>query len=522
MEISLTKTPISPEQLPVGSPGLNSKLQNPSLYQINTRATLLEISDKLGRPATLDDFPDEDLDRLAQRGFNWLWFLGVWQTGPAGRSVSREHLEWQGEFREAFPDLQEKDICGSYFAISDYAVHSDYGGNSALQRLCERIHQRNMRLLLDFVPNHTALDHPWVKARPEFYIHGTEEQLNREPQNYIRLETSQGPMVLAYGRDPNFSGWPDTLQLNYAEPSLQEAMRLELQKVAALCDGVRCDMAMLLLPDIFERTWGSRPEPFWQNTIELIRSHKPEFLFMAEVYWDLEWALQQQGFDYTYDKRLYDRLRDGHAGPVRDHLRATQEFQQKSARFLENHDEPRAAATFAPEIHRPAAILTYLSLGLRFFHDGQLEGRTKKLSVHLCRRPNEPVDPAIHDFYSRLLECLRLNTLRNGQWQLLECAPAWNDNWTWDCFICFAWHITGEPPLVVAVNYAPNQSQCYLRIPFEQFRGHMVHMQDLMSPIAYERACDDLLSQGLYLDMPAWGYQVFELTLLESPQKDAR
>ena len=154
-------------------------------------------------------------------------------------------------------------------------------------------------------------------------------------------------MLLAHGRDPYFAGWPDTLQLNYANPATQEAMICELRKIAGQCDGVRCDMAMLLLPEVFERTWGLRPEPFWPHAIERVREQVPNFRFMAEVYWDMEWTLQQQGFDYTYDKRLYDRLRDGHARPVREHFRAEPDYQEKMARFVENHDEPRAAAAFS-------------------------------------------------------------------------------------------------------------------------------------------------------------------------------
>jgi len=481
----------------------------PSLYQINTRVQLRDLSDTLRRQATLDDIPDRDLDWLAEKGFDWVWYLGVWQTGSAGRKVSRELPEWQAEFRQVLPDLQQEDICGSCFAITEYAVDSEIGGNQALERLHRRLQQRGLRLLLDFVPNHTALDHPWVQRHPEFYVRGAQEQLQREPQNYVRVETSGKTMVLAHGRDPYFPGWPDTLQLNYAEPSLQEAMRMELLNVAALCDGVRCDMAMLILPDVFERTWGLRAEPFWPGTIQSIRSYKPEFLFMAEVYWDLEWTLQQQGFDYTYDKRLYDRLRDGHARPVYHHFRAHMEFQQKSARFLENHDEPRAAATFAPEVHRAAAVLTYLCPGLRFFHDGQFEGRTKRISPHLGRRPTETVEPSLSDFYDRLLTCVHEPDVRDGTWQLLDCVPAWEGNWTSDCFICFSWHRPGGLPLLVVVNYAANQSQCYVPIPFDEIRGHSICLQDLLSPAVYERDGDELRSRGLYLDMPLWGYHVF-------------
>jgi hypothetical protein len=235
---------------------------------------------------------------------------------------------------------------------------------------------------------------------------------------------------------------------------------------------------------------------------------------MAEVYWDLEWTLQQQGFDYTYDKRLYDRLLEGHARPVRDHFRADMDFQRRSARFLENHDEPRAAATFSREMHRAAAVLTFLCPGLRFIHQGQADGRTKRIPVHVGRGPVEPTDTALRDFYERLLTRVYRPETREGTWQLLEPAPAWEGNWTWDCFVCFAWHSEGKPRLVVAVNYAPNRSQCRLSVPSGELRGNNVRLNDLMGPEVYERSGDDMLAHGLFLDLPAWGYNVFELTTI--------
>jgi hypothetical protein len=487
---------------------------NPSLYQINTRVVLADLSRALGRPATLDDIPDRELDRIAQDGFDWAWFLGVWQTGAAGRKVSLENAEWRREFRELLPDFWDNDVCGSCFAIQSYAVHSDFGGNAALERLRKRLRQRRIRLLLDFVPNHTAPDHPWVQQHPNYYIHGSEEKLTSEPHNYTRVATPGGPKVMAYGRDPYFAGWPDTRQLNYAEPEVQEAMALELERIAGMCDGVRCDMSMLVLPDVFERTWGLRPASFWPNAIGRARVRNPGFLFMAEVYWDLEWPLQQQGFDYTYDKRLYDRLREGHARPVRDHFRADMDFQRKSARFLENHDEPRAAATFPPGMHQAAAVLTYFCPGLRFVHQGQREGFTKRIPVHLSRGPVEPTNADLGQFYDRLLRCQRNPASRESKWSLLECTQAWDGNWTSDEFICFALQGLDRTSLITVVNYAPHQSQCYLHIPFDEITGAAIRLRDLMGPAVYEREGDQVHSQGLYLDLPAWGYHVFELTTI--------
>src|SRR4030095_14726669 len=136
---------------------------HPSLYQINTRVWLMELARTLGRPATLDDIPDAELDRLAALGFDWIWFLSVWQTGPAGQRASRTNPEWRREFQETLPDLREEDILGSGFAITGSTVHARLGGDEALARLRERLRQRGLRLLLDFVPNHTGLDHPWVE-----------------------------------------------------------------------------------------------------------------------------------------------------------------------------------------------------------------------------------------------------------------------------------------------------------------------------------------------------------------------
>jgi hypothetical protein len=473
---------------------------------------MTELSQKLGRTVTLDDIPDAELDRLAAQGFDWVWFLSVWQTGPEAQRVSRSNPEWRREFHETLTDLRDEDIPGSGFAITGYAVHRGLGGDAALARLRERLKKRGLKLLLDFVPNHMGLGHPWVEEHPEHFVKGTELDLARAAQNYTWVKRQRGDILLAYGRDPYFAGWPDTLQLNYANPATQEAMIGELLKISGQCDGVRCDMAMLVLPDVFERTWGQRAPLFWPRATERVRARVPGFLFMAEVYWDLEWTLQQQGFDYAYDKRLYDRLREHHVRPVRDHFRAGRDYQNKLARFLENHDEPRAAATFAPDVHRAAAVLTFLSPGLRFFHQGQFEGRKKRISPHLGRAPIEPVDQQLSQFYDKLLGVLRQPAVRDGQWQLLDCTPAWDGNWTHDCFVVFAWQGTRGERLIVAVNYAPNQSQCHVRLPFADLTGRQWRLQDQMSSASYDWNGNDLTRRGLYLDMAPWQACVFALS----------
>lgn len=483
----------------------------PLLYQVNTRLWLTSISKNLGRPVTLNDIPDADLDWFVETGFDWIWFLSVWTTGATARKVSRENPEWRRDFEATLPDLTDDDIAGSGFAITSYEVHPDLGGPDALKRLRERLRTRGLKLMLDFVPNHMGPDHPWVNEHPEYFVAGTEADIAASPQNYTRVKMDAGDAVLAYGRDPYFSGWPDTLQLDYSNPATADAMTRELLRISGQCDGVRCDMAMLILPDVFERTWGRKAHPFWPKAIKSVRDIHPGFCFMAEVYWDLEWEMQQLGFDYAYDKRLYDRLAEGHARPVREHFHAGLDYQDKLARFLENHDEPRAAATFSPSQHTAAAVLTFFSPGLRFFHQGQFEGRVKRISPHLVRAPEEPLFEGIRQFYRRLLAELKNPVYREGHWQLLEPLPAWEGNDSWDSFIPFAWTGTNGTRVLVIVNYAPHDAQCYVRLPFPELPGKHWRLQDRMSDSAFDRSGNDLASRGLYLDMTPWRYHVLDI-----------
>ena len=482
----------------------------PTLFQLNIRVRLRGLEAALGRPATLDDIPDADLDQLRAQGFNWLYLLGVWSTGTAGREASRSNRDWRPDFEALLPGLEERDICGSSFAVTAYAVPAAMGGNAALQRLRGRLSQRGLRLMLDFVPNHTALDHPWVRDRPDLFVHGDRALLDRDPANYILVQTAQGPAVLAHGRDPYFPGWPDTLQLDYGNPATRDAMRAELLTAAAACDGLRCDMAMLVLPDVFQHTWGMATEPFWPGAIATVRQHNSGFVLMAEVYWGLEGVLLQQGFDLAYDKTLYDLAAGRNGRGVRDHLRAGLDHQRHLVRFLENHDEPRAAAAFPWDVHQAAAVLTYLTPGLRFFHAGQAEGRRVRASIHLNRIAAEEADAAVSGFYRRLLDLLRHPVLRDGTWRLLEPCEAWQGNPTWDGFVPFAWEGDGERLLGV-VSFQPTQGQCYVRLPFTDLAGGSYDLRDLLGPSRYTRGGDDLLGQGLYLDLPAWGFHLFSI-----------
>lgn len=487
-------------------------LRCPSLYQINTRAWLRRLGANQGRPLTLDEVPDAALDAIAAHGFDWVWLTSVWRIGEASRALSRARRDWRAEWATLLPDFGEEDIDGSGFAIAEYRVAAALGGEEALAGLRRRLKARGLKLMLDFVPNHVALDHPWVESHPEHFVAGDEEALAARPRDFVRLPTAGGPRVFAHGRDPNFPGWTDTLQLNYANPALWRAQVDELAAIARRCDGARCDMAMLVEPEVFQRTWGLAMPPFWPEAIRAARRVDPDFTLLAEVYWDMEWTLQQRGFDYCYDKRLYDRLRAAVARPIRDHLTADPAYQGRLARFLENHDEPRAARVFPWPMHKAAAVVTYLAPGLRFFHEGQREGARVHLPTHLRRAPDEPVDAAIAAFYDRLLALLREHpTLRAGRWRQVDPLPAWSGNWSSEGFIAHAWEGADDRRYLAVVNYAPTQGQCHLRLPFPSLRGRSVRLVDLLGAGVHERDGAALLNPGLYVDRGPWGFHVFSL-----------
>jgi hypothetical protein len=295
-----------------------------------------------------------------------------------------------------------------------------------------------------------------------------------------------------------------------------------LERIAGMCDGVRCDMAMLVLKNVFARTWGERTTPegedhaegeFWEEAICAVRARHPDHLFIAEVYWNMEWDLQQLGFDYTYDKTLFDRLLREGAGSVRDHLRAEMDYQKHSLRFIENHDEPRAASslTSVPWLYAASTVIATIP-GMVMFHEGQFEGRRVKLPVQLTRRPREEVAPRTKAFFSQLLKIVASAPFREGAWRLLMPRPAWHENYTWGNFLIFWWHHPSAGTRLVVINYAPLSGQCYVDVPLEDVSGTSIELRDLMSEAAYVRDKSGLVSKGIYFDIQPYGIHIFEVS----------
>src|ERR1051325_556035 len=337
---------------------------HPTVYEINTWVWLNALSRARRQAIDLANVPDDELARIADHRFDAVWLMGVWQRSVGARAVSRSVPGLLDEYRRALPDYTIDDVVGSPYAVAQYRVDPALGGDEGLALLRQRLARLGLRLILDFVPNHLAIDHRWITEAPQRLLQGDEHAIASAPQNWFRRDNR----IFAYGRDPYFDGWSDTVQIDYRRADSRSAMRETLMAVAERADGARCDMAMLEIHDIFLRTWGGAfDEPgaeFWPEAIAFVKKRHPDFLTMAEVYWDLEWMLQQQGFDYTYDKRLYDRLVHGDAGSARGHLRGDFAFQRRLVRFIENHDEPRAMASLGLARGRAAAVATLTLPGL--------------------------------------------------------------------------------------------------------------------------------------------------------------
>ncbi|HWQ25480.1 MAG TPA: alpha-amylase family glycosyl hydrolase [Chlorobaculum sp.] len=394
----------------------------PLVYEINTRVWLKELSIKLGRTITLGEIPDEEFGIFSESGFDIVWLMGVWKPSRFSGAIASAHRGLRSEFLDHLKDLHPDDIVGSPYAIPSYEVNEAIGGCAGLLTFRKRLADMGIRLMLDFVPNHMALDNRWLPEHPDLFISISRHEQCQDPRScyeYVRGK------FLAHGKDPYFPPWTDTLQLNYANQATHEMMLHNLSHISELCDAVRCDMAMLVLKEVFNTTWenlgGKMTEEFWPKAIQSVKKKHPGFLFLAESYWNREWDLQQVGFDFTYDKPFYDYLGSSpvNVPKLRGHLLADWNYQKRLCRFIENHDEIRASERFGPN-HAVAALVMLTSPGMHLVHQGQMLGLKKKIPVQLVRHAKEPSHKALLHLYLKLFAFRSEAVFHEGRTEWLE------------------------------------------------------------------------------------------------------
>jgi glycosidase len=490
------------------------EINHPLIYEINTWPWLEALSRSEGTAIDLGSVPDHYWDDIADLGFDAVWLMGVWQRSSAGVAIALSNDNLRASFEAALPGWRDSDVVGSPYCVRGYVVDDHFGGRAGLARAREALTARGMDLILDFVPNHVAPDHPWTTLRPEVFVVGTAEDLERDPASFVEIDGR----VLANGRDPYFPAWPDVVQLNAFAPTLRTEVIETLQQIGDQCDGVRCDMAMLVMNDVFARTWGDRVGPppsaeYWPTVINAVREAHPGFVFIAEAYWDLEWSLQQQGFDYCYDKRLYDRIRHGPAEQVRLHLLADDVYQHGLVRFVENHDEPRAASAFGSSRSQVAAVTALTQIGARLVHNGQLEGWTVHLPVFLGRYPIEPTDPGLNAFYHSVLPSLSDPTFREGRWQLCD-RSGWPDDDRYRNLVAWCWE--GDTRWLIIVNLSDDIAAGLIRAPWPDLRGRTWNLTDPshLTAMDYTRSGDDLVD-GLFVELDAWNWHMLRIDPVE-------
>ena len=483
---------------------------HPHLYELSAWPWLERLSASAGRRVTLGTVPESEWDRLHDLGFDIVYLMGVWRRSDIGRQIARSEPRLFERYDGALPGWTPEDIVGSPYSIREYVPDPRIGTWRDLAAVRRALHARRMQLVLDFVPNHTGFDHPWIASHPHRYMLAELDQFRAAPDQFRAVESHDGKVYyIACGRDPHFPPWTDVAQLNYFEGDTRQAMIAQLEAIAEHCDGVRCDMAMLVLDEVFVKTWGGLvgrndpPGEFWAE----VRGALPDVLLIAEAYWDLEWRLQQLGFSFTYDKRFYDRVVHDSARAVRDHLRAAPEYQNRSTRFLENHDEPRSCAIFGAERIEAAATLLSAVPGMRFYYDGQLEGRRHYSPVQLGRWADESEQPEVSHFYERLLRAADDSAFHEGTWAMLEVAEAGDASH--DSLVACRWRHGGEYRLIVA-NLGTTVAQGHVRVAddFAASRSSIVFDDQLREgEFAWDPAT--LRERGLYVSLRAGRAHLF-------------
>ncbi len=494
---------------------------NPRIYEINTAVWLTTLSQQYGYSITLNNVPEEIIDQLAAYHFDAIWLMGVWYRGKSTRSSALNYIH---EYRGALSDVTNDDVAGSAYAIAAYDVEETLGGRDGLAIFRQQIHNQGMKLILDFIPNHTGLDHPWLLEHPDFYIQADPEWLEKAKGEFFEIKIAKHTHeIIAHGRDPYFPGWIDTAQLNAYSHGYRNAAVKVLRDIATMADGVRCDMAMLMVNGVFKHSWGwlhpdmeAPQKEFWDEIIPRVRSKNPDFLFIAEAYWNMNYELLKQGFNYTYDKTLYDRIVKGDVNGIRTHLNADIDYLKKQIRFIENHDEPRAADSIGIAQSRPAAVLISTLPGATLLHDGQFTGRTIKLPVHITRQPYEKEHPALKAFYKRLLEEASDDIYHQGEWRMFDCYAAC-DGCVGDYnLMTYGWR-QGDDMRLIVLNMSNEWSQGAIDLGAwaDTLRGQDWVLLDSLHRTYIDENGDEIAHNGLFVDVEPHQAMIFHFEPLK-------
>ncbi len=488
-------------------------LKNPKLYEINTRVWIKQF------PAgtTLSTIPVDYFKNLADSGINIVWLMGIWKTCTGLIDKCCFSIDLTSNYSRCLKDWKREDVIGSPFAIDVYEVNPELGDITGLIELHKTLNDLGIKLLLDFIPNHFGADSEILMLEPEIFLRADEELYANDPYTFFKFSNNDR-LIFAHGRDPLFPAWTDTVQINYFSIQAINFMTDILLNLADLCDGVRCDMAMLQLNNVFQNTWLGvlnkkdfhKPEvEFWQFAISKVKEKSPDFIFLAEAYWDLEWELQQLGFDFTYDKRLTDRLGANDVQGVKAHLMADKDYQMKSARFLENHDEMRAVTKFGKKQTYAAAVLMSTIQGMKLYFDGQFEGKKTKLPLQLGREPEEKISESLKEHYYKILSITKNKIFCEGDWRIIDTIPISHDDPSFENIFAWQWQLDNELR-IISINYSDITGICRIKFSLKT-AAKKIKIKDELTGDEYLRSVDEIRSKGLYIELKAYNSHILSL-----------
>ncbi|MGC9070367.1 MAG: alpha-amylase family glycosyl hydrolase [Elusimicrobiales bacterium] len=491
---------------------------NPHLLEINTRLFIDEMRRKYNQPdMTLSMIPDEEWLKIKHLGFDIVWLMGVWESSPVSEKISQDE-----EFLRDFVRVHELDVSvigSSVYSIKRYRLDPSFGFEWEIKSLKDKLNSFGILLFLDFVSNHMAIDADFSDDCIDCFVLGTEKDYNSNPDLFCQKIVNGRIYYIAHGRDPNFPCWKDTIQLNYFNPKTRQKMLEELLKISEMCDGVRCDMVMLSLNDVHESIWGwlnyrngyKKPDKeFWEEAISKVKEINPLFTFLAEVYWGLEWRMQQLGFDYTYDKVFYDRLRNMTAQDVIGHLRAEKLYQKRSVRFIDNHDEEPSIVCFNNKRKALCSgVMVSTVRGMRFYNDMQIKGVNIKIPVQIKSMDVERYrDIEVEKFYEKLLRIVDHPAFHGGEWELCEVLPLNNEDSSFKNIIAYKW-MQMRTVKIVVINYSSVFSSGRVMVSFRLKNG-MVTLYEEFSERFFSYSHQDV-SKGIVLkDIQPFGFFIFD------------
>jgi glycosidase len=483
---------------------------NPHVLEVSAQIWLKKIQREIGRQITLADVPESYIFELKAAGFDALWLMGVWEESVSSRQIARSDSPINNYLKRIVPDYKKEDIFGSPYSICSYKVDERFGTREDLLKFKQKLNENGLSLILDFVGNHFSVDHPLTWQEPDLFITSKEE-----PQDKDLFYQNRKGVWLAHGKDPYFAPWTDSAQLNLFNPKTRQMLEKFLMEVCPLCDGLRCDMVMLMLNKVHKEIWGkyinynTPSEEFWPNAIKAVKEKYPSFTFIAEVYWGLESEVQDLGFDFTYDKILYDRLLFSNPTQIADHLRAEHLYQKKTIRFIANHDEETPLTAFgSKERSFAAAAVAYTLSGARLFTSSQLYGDKHRLPIQYLPEII-PVNKEVKTFYKNFLNIINHPCFHGGQWALKAARSYDGKDNSYQNILTWSWTQNTTCKIVV-INYSNQNSK--FKISIDKLpKQNEIRLKDEFLETFINASYDELKNKGLELSLAPYEFKIFSV-----------